>query len=431
MSSSQCINIENDNLYNICKHLHQDQDQDQDYVKHFINEGFIYNLICHSCSKKVNEINDEMVSVSKAYFESIEQEGCWEGVSGQPEIRYKTSSLQFIHQIVRSPLNRESEIIAITPQHRNNKWFAVTSEFDLVEIDLQNIQNRKVVSIKGSSLNIEEKLDLTLSKSGRYLSIVNRHGSNGIVIDVLESKVTLNLNRGKYHVEQSVFPIAFIEKNKKEYLIHGTDWNRLDITELKTGNIVSQRSYESLEEDANKPETELDYFHGSLHVSQNQNWIVENGWIWHPSGVLTAFNLDTWITKNVWESEDGESRFSFNWCEYFWDRPLCWISDTTIAYWGYGLDDEWLIPAVCFFDVEKKEEVKWFGGPAPKSRQTSNMLFDEYLISIEEKGTSIWNIDGEQLLFEAGFIPNTYHYGSKHFLTLLDNGDIKLSTLKS
>ncbi len=42
----------------------------------------------------------------------------------------------------------------------------------------------------------------------------------------------------------------------------------------------------------------LDYFHGELSVSPAENWIADNGWVWHPSGIVTSWSLQAWFNGN-------------------------------------------------------------------------------------------------------------------------------------
>src|SRR5206468_60469 len=115
---------------------------------------------------------------------------------------------------------------------------------------------------------------------------------------------------------------------------------------------------------------------------------------------------------------DGESKKSLCWRDYYWDGPLCWIDDRRLAVWGYGRDDEWLIPAACVFDVVTGEQDRWFAGPK------GSLTFDEYLFSYDPiEGTCVWDVaTGERLVQERDFCPDGYHREAKHFVSLLSNG---------
>ena len=137
-------------------------------------------------------------------------------------------------------------------------------------------------------------------------------------------------------------------------------------------------------------------------------------------GRITTWNLQQWLQHNVWESEDGPSKKSFYNRWYYWDGPLCWIDDHTLAVWGYGRDEEWLLPAVQLFDVVLGEEKNWFIGPS------GTLFFDDYLFSCSpQTGFSTWDVaTGERLLHLPDICPSHYHHGTKQFLRLNLDGTI-------
>jgi hypothetical protein len=209
-------------------------------------------------------------------------------------------------------------------------------------------------------------------------------------------------------------------------LVHGTAWNRLDISDPTTATLLTQRSLTIPEQGKDRPEHYLDYFHCGLTISPNQDHIADNGWVWHPVGVVASWNLSRWLHENVWESEDGPSKQRLCWRSYFWDGPLCWIDEKHLAVWGLGEDDEWLIPAVVIFDVVSGQQERWFAGPK------GTLVFDRYLFSADQtEGTSVWDeATGERLLREDSFCPLRYHRGTKSFLTILPDGGFQISKLR-
>ncbi len=104
---------------------------------------------------------------------------------------------------------------------------------------------------------------------------------------------------------------------------------------------------------------------------------------------------------------------------------MCWVSSNLLAVWGFGDDDECMVPAARIFDVNTGKEVTWFPGPKGK------FVFDTYLFSFSEKDSlSIWDVEtGEQLLQDQSLTPLQYHPQTKQFLSILPNGLVKLSKL--
>ena len=109
---------------------------------------------------------------------------------------------------------------------------------------------------------------------------------------------------------------------------------------------------------------------------------------------------------------------------------MCWVGARTLALWGYGTDEEALIPAAWMFDVASgeqwAEEVGWFAGPS------GDLVFDGYLFSFSEQdGMAVWDVaTGERLLRDPTLCPTRYHRGARQFLTLLPDGAFQVSRLR-
>ena len=172
--------------------------------------------------------------------------------------------------------------------------------------------------------------------------------------------------------------------------------------------------------------------------------VADDGWVWHPVGVVRTWNVRRWLDENVWESEDGTTVQDLADRAYFWGGPLCWVDDDTLAVWGYGDDDDNLIPAVRLFDTLTGEELGWFPGPeviADGNREWGDkiadfggrLFFDKHLFAVSEKfGVSVWDHrKGTRLHTDPSFVPIAYHPTTREFLTLLPDGNLQLSRLTS
>ncbi len=214
-----------------------------------------------------------------------------------------------------------------------------------------------------------------------------------------------------------------MKQDSRSYLIHATDWNRLDIRDLHTGNIITER--ENLEYNAaNQDSRYLNYFHCSISVSPNSYYIIDNGWVWHPQGVIVSWSINDWF-HNIWESENGSSKLNLVERNYFWQGSICWINHNTVAVWGYGNDDENLIPAVCIFNVETGKMTNWFPDPE------GELYYNQYLYACsKEKGTTVWDINtGECLLTDKNLNPIILHPSDNSFLSILPDQTLLISRL--
>jgi hypothetical protein len=359
--------------------------------------------------------------------ERVEKDGSWEGIVGRPEVAERASGLHFRHESLHLGELAGDRILDVRPVQAvdQNLWVAVTGAGQLLRLDLDDRSAAAIRPLTGSNLNFADPVTLHLSGDGRMAAVVNTHGQSGVVVDLGSGKATMPLQRDDYHNEHCTFPAAFCEVDGRLLLIHATAWNRLDVSDPASGELLTDRPPPVYRQGEDRPAHYLDYFHCGLSVSPGQEYVVDNGWVWAPVGVLTSWSVRRWLRENVWESEDGPSKQTLCWRNYHWDAPLCWVGDVRLAVWGYGEDDEWLLPAVRIFDVATGREERWFPGPR------GSLAFDGYLFSFDgADGTSVWDADtGERLVRESSFCPLRYHPGAKTFLTVMPDGLLRVSKL--
>lgn len=261
----------------------------------------------------------------------------------------------------------------------------------------------------------ERRLILRISPDGRFAAVAEEFGLKGAVFHADSGSLAYPLERGDYYANISSFPLAFFELEGKSHLIHGTDWNRLDICDAATGTPLTVRARTEYVSGQPRPAHYLDYFHGRLHVSPGGNWIAEDGWHWHPLGATRIWSLSDWMTRNEWESEDGPSLRDLCQRAYFWDGPLVWLDHGRLAVWGLGDDDERMDPGIRIFEAATGSEIGGFPGPSisphriwpPETDRHGWLAYDRWLYAISpDEGTSVWDLDrGVCLHREEGFVP--------------------------
>ena len=406
----------------VCPHLAGDPKGD--HVRQFTGTGVAFDLLCPTCAR---DSCDPLRSVCAACFQTALDEGSWGGVAGTPEVRERPTGLAFEHETV-GPLHLADPLLDFRPLARLDRqlWVAVDRAGQLLRLDLDGASVSTLARLGDVPVDLDEPVALHLSADGRFAAVVNTRGRHGAVVDLEAGAVTMRLDRGDYRVEHSNFPAAFAEVDGRTVVIHGTAWNRLDLSDPRTGELLTAREHAPPQKEGDRPEHYLDYFHGGLVVSPNGRFVADNGWVWSPTGAVIAWDLHRWLRDNPWESEDGPSRRPLCWRDYFWDGPLCWVGNDRLAVWGYGTDDEWLVPAVRVFDAASGRETHWFAGP------WGQMVFDGELICVDlVEGTSVWDVDtGERLMRDAAFCPQWYHPGAKTFLAPLPGGHFRLTRMR-
>ena len=175
------------------------------------------------------------------------------------------------------------------------------------------------------------QLNLQIHSFENYICITQKNGLQGMVIDLSNPSFQQNLERVDYQAEHCLFPIAFYKKENQTFLIHGTEWNRLDITCLETDELLTSRIVD-YETNSNY----FDYFHSSLLISPDAKNFTSNGWVWQPCDVITVYSIERFLK----EFETSHTAINFEPVDgYNWDRPLCWIDNTTLGI-GYNKKED-------------------------------------------------------------------------------------------
>jgi hypothetical protein len=331
-------------------------------------------------------------------------------------------------------------VIDIAPIVDNSRslWLLLAESGLIAQWDAETGQSKRLAEI---SLIAEPDHDpwcnhalkprLHAAPRGDFAATVNDYGRHGQVIDLRSGQVTMQLDGGDYFPNTVPFSFAFAQVQGRTVAIHRTDWNRLDVSDPATGELLTGRGPTSYQDSEEPPAHYLDYFHGGLRVSPNNIRIVDDGWHWHPVGIVTAWALAPWISDNFWESEDGPSRQSICARDSYWDHAVVWLDDNKIAIGGLGDEDMYMIDGVRIFDLSLPgvaspgwlEDGRWprevssFAGPA------GTFFSDgEHLFSADQSGLSRWDLaHGCRTGFIAGFTP-THHHRAAGELVQLANG---------
>lgn len=308
-------------------------------------------------------------------------------------------------------------------------YLAITSSGKIIEINTKQDSINTLFSFNSEELDFDKDISILISPNKDIISVFNTYGRYGLVVDLQLKKIMMRFNRDDYYYSQTIFPVSFFKYDKQILLIHGTMWNRLDISNPLTGELLTNRVDPEFRMINNEPisdEHYLDYFHGHLLVSPNNEWVVDNGWEWHPTGSITSWNIKRWIVNNSWESEDGESKKTLWWGKNDWNDPMCWLSNTEVGISGrfdinlYDEEDLEDIPKGLLFRIFNVSD-----GSMLKEFNVENgkLFFDTYLFcSSQDSGLQVYDISNGKVIFEEMTIkPWVYHSKSKEFLEFTNN----------
>ena len=393
--------------------------------------------VCPDCAK-ADAPPADLARAPEQLLELLEKEQWWAGIRGTPGISTRDAGLSFAHQNLRLIGTQTSEWIDVQPDLTTaGAWWILVASGKIGRLSTGTGEFETMWDLDELGFPVSPTLALRISPAGDFAAVFQNNDRLGRVFNLRTGQSTTSLDRGDYEPDTSFFPIAFFSSptDGKTLLMTATAWNRLDIIDPSDGELLTARDTGKYSE-GQAPPHYLDYFHASLCISPANQWIADAGWVWHPVGVIRTWSLKAWIEDNAWESEDGTSVQGIAVRDYFWDGPSCWVSETTLAVWGLGRDDQWLIPGMVLFDVRTGNQLRWFPGPSakkpgwPREKEWPSLYFDEFLFAIDgQSGLAVWDAaDGSRLLEEPALNPIGYHPVSKEFLSLTEGG-IRLSRL--
>jgi hypothetical protein len=226
----------------------------------------------------------------------------------------------------------------------------------------------------------------------------------------------MTLDGEDYHSDTVPFAFAFAQVKGQIIAVHRREWNRLDVSDPATGMLLTPRSPTSCERGEEKPSHYLDYFHGALSISPNYVRIADDGWVWHPVGIPTIWDIERWLDGNVWESEDGPTRREVTSRSYCWNRPLLWLDDSHLIVGGLGDDDDNMIEGVGIFQCDESppREILSFAGPAGTMFVQGNTLYSTLRTDMMRWDARDGCLTGQL----PGFVPTHQHPGTRELVQL-------------
>lgn len=431
----------------LCTHLRTCRQRWLRYVKRYVGSGLDLELVCEPCADQRDAGAAPATGcVCRACFEYATTEvGTAVGVRGQPEVRVRAEPFDPALETTPLPSGLGS-IVDLEPVHRGpgSTWLLLTESGRLARFDAHT---RRWAVVGAATVPVAEHREpwcdricrrrLHVSARGEFAAIVNDYGRHGEVIDLATGRTTMILDGGDYHFETVPFSLSFVEHRGRVLVIHRTAWNRLDVSDAATAQLLTAREPTSSGSPPQDPEHDLDYFHGALTVNPAGTRIVDDGWIWHPVGVLTSWSLGRWLLENPWESEDGPTKLDLCARDGYWDHAVAWLDDDRVAIAGIGDTEDELIDGARIFDATSRgpaglqwsphlpwaRELTAFAGP-------SGQFFAEggWLFSSHESGLSRWDpATGERTGHLAGVQPTHLHRGARELAQLQDGALVRLA----
>lgn len=345
----------------MCAHLRSCREPGISYVKWHLGSGLDGELLCVPCAEdREKGVLTGVDSVCEECFEVATTEvGEFAGFRGSPGILTRPEPLDDALRETELPKG-VGTILDIAPvnQDRRSVWLLLAESGVVIRFDADTGDWARILSVgipsepddkRTTGQSIRRRLHA--SNDGRFAAVVNDYGRYGQLVDVVSGESILALDGGDYYQETVPFSFAFAEVQGRGVAIHRTTWNKLDVLDSSTGELLTRRDLATAPGKEGRSEHYLDYFHGALYASPSGGHIIDDGWIWQPTGTLTTWSVERWMSDNVWESEDGRTKKDICARDYYRDHAVAWIDEKRVAIEGIGDDDDAMIEGARVFDL--------------------------------------------------------------------------------
>lgn len=324
------------------------------------------------------------------------------------------------------------------------RLIALNEHLQLWQIDLLSGRTTALTDLHLPDFHPEHPVQLVISPCGQAAAVSNRFGRHAALVSLITGHTLLELRRGTYYFDKSTYPLAFAERGQELVLIHGVDWNRLELTVIQPKAAPVAAGTIHAEDSSASQVDDLDYFHGQLHVSQDHTYIAETGWAWSPTGITRVWKLSNGAQNKP--ATGGDEQLKAIWTPLTdWDLPMVWLDNERLAVWGQidgdmvdeeDWQEEGIRPAILIYNAAKNSrEVVLTDLPAYIMSSGTSDVFIHAQAQLAASssgrlfawGTGLplycWNLpDMQPQIYEIPVQPDLYHKQADLFLCISERG---------
>ncbi len=119
------------------------------------------------------------------------------------------------------------------------------------------------------------------SNDGTYAVLLKELGTKGLLLK--NGEILREIDRSYEHSDVHSYPAAFFEYENRTYLAHcPRNACQLDFEDVESGEILTRTvaRYKN------------DHYHSRLDVSPDNQYLLSNGWVWHPIEIVELFSVE-------------------------------------------------------------------------------------------------------------------------------------------
>ncbi len=251
----------------------------------------------------------------------------------------------------------DSNILAIKSSSTNPTDLFLLTKKDkhLIRYNVMDKTSVVVHNLENSILNFNLDINLEICPDDKYFIIAQSKGEYCELYKLGGERIKTN-SRGTYHGDASDYSCGFCKLEGKTVVVLATAWNRLDMFDVESCKLLTDRLTTRMDATGKKNKYYLDYFHSTLNVSPSGIKFLDSGWVWQPMGWPEIIVCHEWAkfphgADNDWfmnvNEVDGQiqiqpdpdhdhnivnkvkGKFSFEHEGMY--NPGCWISDTELV----------------------------------------------------------------------------------------------------
>ena len=158
-------------------------------------------LLCSECAKDPEASEKHWKTICDSCVQDLAG-GKRLGERGNPEVKRREAGLELTHKIL-SVEGPQGSVISATPRGigGDGDWVLLNDRFELAVLRKGERSTRLALLPVHFNLEPTSLLSLVASLDGRFVAVCETYGRKGFVIDLAESRITMELLRGDYHNE--------------------------------------------------------------------------------------------------------------------------------------------------------------------------------------------------------------------------------------